>query len=105
MIDDGILICPDCGGDLIYYDDVFRIVRTKGRRTERVKIRRLQCNSCGHIHRELPEFIFPYKQYEAEIIVGVLEGLITFDTLGFENYPCEVTMARWKDARNKHRLL
>lgn len=38
------------------------------------------------MHRELPDFIFPYKQYEAEIIIGVLEGFITCETLGFEDY-------------------
>jgi hypothetical protein len=51
---------------------------------------------CGAVHRELTDDILPYKQYEAEIIRGVLEGLITSDTFGFEDYPCEVTMVRWK---------
>lgn len=40
---------------------------------------------------------FPYKQYEAELISGVLEGLITVETLDFEDYPCESTMKRWLD--------
>lgn len=40
--------------------------------------------------------IYPYKQYESEIIDGVIEGLITCDTVGFEDYPCELTMIRWK---------
>lgn len=39
--------------------------------------------------------MLPYKQYEAEVIIGVLEGLITCETLGFEDYPCEMTMSRW----------
>ena len=47
------------------------------------------------LHRELPEELFPYKQYESEVIRGVLEGLITCETLGYEDYPCEVTMIRW----------
>lgn len=59
-------------------------------------IRRLRCRECGMVHRELPEFIFPYKQYEAEIIIGVIEGFITCETLGFEDYPCEMTMIRWR---------
>lgn len=41
--------------------------------------------------------VFPYKQYEAELISGVVEGLITAETLGFEDYPCESTMKRWLD--------
>lgn len=88
--------CSNCGGNLKYYDNVKRIVRTKGRNTEWIKIRRLQCPDCGSLHRELPDYIFPYKQYEAEIIRGVLEDLITSDTLGYEDYPCEATMIRWK---------
>ena len=30
-----------------------------------------------------------------EVIIGVLEGLITCETLGFEDFPCEMTMFRW----------
>lgn len=88
--------CPKCGSRLKLYDRVKRIIRTKGRITSRTTIRRLRCPKCGGIHRELPEDIFPYKQYEAEIIRGVLEGLITPETIGYEDYPCEMTMIRWK---------
>ena len=87
--------CPKCGGELKYYDSVPRIVRTKGRETTRVPMRRFRCAHCGAVHRELPELLFPYKQYETEVIIGVLEGLITCETLGFEDYPCEATMVRW----------
>ena len=87
--------CPRCGGRLKYYDSVPRLVRTKGRQTSRVPMRRLRCSGCGAIHRELGGLFFPYKQYEAEVIFGVLEGLITCETLGFEDYPCELPMLRW----------
>lgn len=87
--------CPKCGGVLKYYDSVPRIVRTKGRETTRVPMRRLRCARCGAVHRELPDLLFPYKQYEAEVILGVLEELITCETLGFEDFPCEMTMLRW----------
>lgn len=95
MISDNELTCPYCGGNLKYYDNVKRLVRTKGRASKRVKIRRLKCMKCGAMHRELPDYILPYKQYEAEVIMGVLEGLITCETLGYEDYPCEMTMLRW----------
>lgn len=87
--------CPNCGGDLKYYDKVQRIVRTKDRTSKYVEIRRFRCQECRCVHRELPEFIFPYKQYEADVIRGVVEGTITSDTLGFEDYPCEMSMIRW----------
>ena len=96
--------CPGCGGELKYYDSVKRIVRTKYRRTEWIKVKRLRCRVCGEIHRVIPKFIFPYKQYEAEVIIGVIEGLISSETLGFEDYPCEMTMKRWR-TRNLQTLL
>ena len=88
-------VCPSCGGRLKPYDSVQRIVRTKERLTSWITIRRLRCYICGGLHRELPDSILPYKQYEAELIKGVLEGLITAETLGYEDYPCEMTMLRW----------
>ena len=63
MITNDVSTCPKCGGDLKYYDRVTRIVRTKGRKTWKIPMRRLQCTRCGSVHRELPELIFPYKQY------------------------------------------
>ncbi|MEG1523888.1 MAG: DUF6431 domain-containing protein [Clostridia bacterium] len=91
-----ISVCPNCGGSLKYYDKVQRIIRTENRGSNRVVLRRLRCSKCGSIHRELPKSIFPYKQYEAEIILGVLSGSITAGTLGYEDYPCEMTMIRWR---------
>lgn len=95
MITSGQSTCPKCGGPVKYYDTVQRMVRTKGRQTQRIPVRRFRCTKCGTLHRELTDMIFPYKQYEAEVILGVLEGLITYETLGFEDYPCEMTMLRW----------
>lgn len=87
--------CPICGGLLKYYDSVKRIVRAKQGVKRWIKIRRLRCGECKGMHRELPEFIFPYKHYDGEIIRGVLEGFITIETIGFEDYPSEMTMMRW----------
>lgn len=96
MVRENVSICPKCGGELKYYGMVPRIVRTKNRVTNWVKIRRLRCDKCKAFHREIPPFIFPFKQYEVEVIAGVVEGLITCETLGFEDYPCEATMERWR---------
>ncbi len=101
MVREGKSICPKCGGTLRYFDSVQRIVRTKERKTWRILLRRLRCSNCGALHREIPALIFPYKQYESEIVRGVTEGLITCDTLGFEDYPCEMTMERWKAQKSQ----
>lgn len=96
MVSTNKMVCPVCESRLKYFDSVERLVRTKKRKTIRIKVRRLKCVNCGHIHREIPNYILPYKQYETEIIQGVIEGFITSDTLGYEDYPCETTMIRWK---------
>ena len=104
MVSNNESTCPNCGGKLKYYGKVNRIVRSKRRSTKWITIRRMKCQVCGGLHRELPDDIFPYKQYEAEIIRGVLEGFITPETIGFEDYPCEMTMIRW-DAQKSQLLL
>ena len=104
MIANDETTCPICRGHLKYYDSVPRILRTKKGKIEHIEIRRLRCADCGSLHRELPDSIFPYKQYEAEIIRGVLDGLITCETLGYEDFPCEMTMIRWR-TQNLHFLL
>lgn len=96
MVKEGEEFCPMCRNHLSYYDTVRRIVRKEGRITRRAYIRRLRCDNCGRIHRELPSFILPYKQYEARIIRGVISGIITPETSGFEDYPCEATMKLWR---------
>ena len=104
MIRSGNDKCPFCGEALTYYDTVRRIVLTKRRVRRRVYIRRFRCLSCNTYHRELPPFIFLHKWYESEIIQGVIEGLITSNILGFEDYPCEDTMKLWR-TQHLQRLL
>ena len=95
MIRYGCLVCPICGCELDYYSRIKRIMRSKRGKTEFIYIRRMRCRGCLAIHRELPENLLPYKHYESEVIFGVIEGLITVNTLGFEDYPSEITMRRW----------
>ena len=104
MIQEGETLCPECRNQLSYYDTVKRTVLLKGRERRHVYIRRLRCENCGRIHRELPSFILPYKRYEAGIIRGVVAGRITPETEGYEEYPCEETMRLWI-ARNSQVLL
>ena len=95
---------PNCRNPLSYYDTVRRTVLGAGGSKRRAYIKRLRCENCGRIHRELPDFIFPYKRYEADIIRGVIEGRVTSETEGFEDYPCEATMRLWR-ARNLQGVL
>lgn len=95
MTTDKNYLCSDCGGELKHYDSVKRTVLTKGRKAYCIRLKRYYCVKCGRVHRVIPRKILPYKHYEAEVVNGVLEGFITPDTLGFEDFPCETTMLRW----------
>lgn len=95
MVKSGVYVCPKCHGMLQYYDRVKRIVRHKYGKKGYLYLNRLRCQECRSVHRVIPKEIYPYKQYEAEIINGVLAGYISIYALGFEDYPCEITMLRW----------
>ena len=90
-----ISYCPICGESLSYRDSCIRIMRLEGGRKRRFLIRRLKCNSCGRLHRELPDCLVPYKHYAAEEISGVLDGVVTPEDDDSADYPCETTMHRW----------
>ena len=105
MITIDISVCLDCRGNLRYYDSVKRIVRTRYGKTNFIKVRRLKCDACKKVHRELPDYILPFKHYEADIIFGVVEGLISPDVLGFEYYPCQSTINEWLRTRNLQLIL
>ncbi len=96
MIINNELTCPQCRGEIRYYDTVSRIVRTKKGVVRWTSVKRYICPICGSIHRMLPDSLIPHKHYEAEIIKGVINGSITPFDLDYEDYPCEMTMARWK---------
>lgn len=92
-----VYICKDCGVEMKYHDKAKRRVKMKGGSSKWVYVKRYQCPKCGKIERKLPNNILPFKHYEKDIIEGVTEGWITSDTLGYEDYPCEITMKRWRE--------
>ena len=89
--------CPDCGGQTHYYDSVKRKLRLEYGKTTFTYLKRYKCINCGRIHRLLPADILPFKHYKAEIVFGVLRGDITPECIGYEDYPTELTMKRWKN--------
>lgn len=93
------LKCPYCSGELRYYDKVKRIVKRGNGKCSYCYLKRYRCIFCNRTHRQIPNYIFPYKQYDIEIIKGVIEGIITCETFGYDDYPCEATMTRWIDSQ------
>ena len=85
--------CPCCGEPMNFRDSRKRIRRKEGGCTEHLMVRRLQCPQCRKLHVELPDCLIPHKHYDAEVISGVIEGIITPDDLDSEDRPCVMTMA------------
>lgn len=59
-------------------------------------VNRMKCTnvSCGRIHRQLTDGMVEFKQYAAEVIEDVLDGVISeSDPI---DYPCEGTMKHWR---------
>lgn len=88
--------CPHCDSRLKYRDSCIRYIKAEGGKNIRLLIRRLKCIRCKRLHRELPDSIVPFKHYSAEVISGVLDGVIRAEDLDTEDYPCEKTMDRWQ---------
>ena len=87
--------CPECRGILAYRDSRKRILRREGGIRQWVVIRRFRCGQCGRLHNELPDCMVPYKHYHAEVISGVLDGVVSPEDLESEDYPCAETMRLW----------
>jgi predicted RNA-binding Zn-ribbon protein involved in translation (DUF1610 family) len=82
--------CPYCGGELLCRDHVTRGVIHADGTVETLLIRRMFCPDCGHLHRELPDFVQPFKHYASGVIETVLDG---------NNSVCSAensTLSRWK---------
>ena len=87
--------CPICEGSLYYRDSRKRIRKKDGGINEHLQIRRFRCCDCHSLHNELPDCLVPHKHYEAEVISGVIDGVVTPNDLESEDYPCMRTMIRW----------
>ncbi len=88
-------VCPYCGGRLVYRDRRARIFKHEGGSSDTLMIRRLRCCNCRRYHNELPDCLVPHKHYGAEVISGVIDGVVTQDDEDSEDYPCMETMLRW----------
>lgn len=98
-----MLLCPFCGSQLKHRDYVMRIVKYGGKRYSWIIVERTICPGCYTVRRLLPNDILPYKHYAREVIEGFVSGKyeVEDDSLIFEDYPCEMTIARW---RRSHKL-
>ena len=87
-----ILNCPLCNGNLKYRDSVFRKLKNMASEAALFLIRRLLCQECNALHRELPDIIQPYKHYESSVIQAVIDGSKEALCCAADN----ATIRRWK---------
>lgn len=95
MSNDVVPPCPLCQNPLHYRGQKKRVMKQEGGKKQWLVIRRFKCCSCHSLHKELPDCLVPYKHYQADIISGVLDGIVTPDDLDCEDYPCLDTMLLW----------
>ena len=76
-----------------------RIVKFAGGVILRGKVERRYCPECRIVRRRLTNDLYPYIHYSGYIVDDVLSGRVTPDTIGYEDYPCEMTMMRWKSRK------
>lgn len=105
MVNIGNYICPNCGGKLVYYDKINRILRGKYGNKQFIKIRRLRCKNCRKLHSELPNYILPYRHYRKDIVEGFTNGTLSNYDICYEDYPCESTINEWVRTRKKQVVL
>ena len=72
-------ICPICNAPLTLRDHKKRVWKKERGEKRWVIIRRFCCTNkdCNRLHNELPDFLIPYKHYEAQLIEDVIEGTVT----------------------------
>jgi hypothetical protein len=92
-----ISYCPLCQSLLVYRESVLRYGKREGGGRIPYVLRKLKCTGCRSTHRELIDKFAPYKHYEADVISGSIDEIITCGDLDSEDYPCETTMTRWKE--------
>jgi hypothetical protein len=88
-------ICPSCGEILSFHSRIIRNLRDKSGEKKRYKIKVLKCsnpNCPKTYHRELPDFIIPYRRFEAEAIEESISQNNTDITVAAD----QSTIYRWR---------
>lgn len=93
---DEVCICPECKSVLKYRDKVLRYQKLIGGERKLYMINRLQCTKegCRKLHRQLTDGMIKFKQYAAEVIEDVIDGVISEED-GLKN-PCDGSMKHWR---------
>ena len=66
-------------------------------------LRRFACGDCNNIHREIPDFLFPYKHYNADVIQTVIEG--NTDGIAADESTMRHWQKQWQKQETRIRLV
>ena len=69
---------PDCGCFMNLHGRCRRFVRRPAGLRDELSLRVLYCPKCNQYHRELPDFVVPYKHLCADIIAAIYDALDTY---------------------------
>ena len=89
-------LCPHCQKQMRVEKWRRRILIEEGGKRHWTRIRQMFCSDCHRYHNENPPWLCAYKHYEVEVIEGVVDGVLTDETLENIDHPCEQTRKRWK---------
>lgn len=81
---------------MAHRDYVKRILKIPGGEKSEIVLERLYCKTCKIYRRILPDYISRFKHYDNRVIANVQRGEVDEWDLDYEDYPCEMTMKRWK---------
>lgn len=92
-----LMLCENCNGLMKHYDKVDRYVKIENGKKLKILVNRNRCCECGKIYRELPDFVMPFKHYRKDIILRCIKTNINCI---YDDYPCDMTILRWKKERH-----
>ena len=72
------VFCPDCGCLMKLHGRCKRFVRRPDGYREQLALRVLFCAKCHRYHRELPDYVVPYKHLCADIYAAIYDALNTY---------------------------
>lgn len=87
--------CSRCGGVLLCRDKKMRKYKDTDGTTRQIRIRRMKCMNCKHLHSELPDFLIPYKQHIISVVENYVEETVLGEELLRESIPDSRTRKNW----------
>jgi len=96
-------VCPKCGKLMAFRDTCKRNGLDKDARCRRYILRRFKCKDCKNTHREIPDFLFPYKHYEADVIQAAIDG--ETDGISADNSTIRNWQKQWQEQETRIQLV